>query len=88
MGDPTIELEKAIHLCQASEQVTLHLKEMTAKETRTLDAANTKTEKPKSLNRLEKALQVLRIDTRQRRVFSIRQDLQLLSQGRPFCGSV
>lgn len=48
LGDPTIDLEKAIHLCRASEQATLQLKEMTAKETKTVDVVNAKTKKNSS----------------------------------------
>lgn len=48
LGDPTIDLEKAIHLCRASKQATLQLKEMTAKETKAVDAVNVKTKKSPS----------------------------------------
>ncbi|KAM7293520.1 uncharacterized protein ISCGN_026650 [Ixodes scapularis] len=43
LSDPTVDLQKAVNLCKASEQASQQLKEIVNKETRTVDAVTKKT---------------------------------------------
>ncbi|KAM7293666.1 uncharacterized protein ISCGN_023264 [Ixodes scapularis] len=43
LSDPTVDLQKAVNLCKASEQASQQLKEIANKETKTVDAVTKKT---------------------------------------------